>query len=160
MNNIFVNISESTLYPERAIEFVKDDSFGAMNLFLGRIRNNNLGKNVMGVSYDIFDPLACELFKTLCDEARQKCEQNLKCYIEHFKGYLDVGGISVIIAVGSPHRQEAFEACHFLIEELKHRAPIWKKEHYLDGETEWVKGHSLCAHKQTRGFESHKICQQ
>ncbi|MEI7494275.1 MAG: molybdenum cofactor biosynthesis protein MoaE [Alphaproteobacteria bacterium] len=145
------------LHPQQAIDFVTDSGFGAMSLFLGRIRDNNLGKHVVGVSYDVFDSLACCLLKTLIDEAHKNAEQPLKCYIEHFKGYLDVGGVSVLVAVGSTHRQEAFETCQFLIEELKHRVPIWKKEHYINGETGWVQGHSLCAH--TQSLKKYKTCQ-
>lgn len=158
MPNTFVNISQKILIPEKAIDFVNDPAFGATSLFLGRIRNQNMGKSVVGVSYDIFDPLAHELLKTLCVEAQQNSEFPLKCYIEHFKGYLDIGGISVVVAVGSPHRYEAFEACQFLIEELKHRAPIWKKEHYVSGETEWVQGHSLCMHRHSQKTQKHKSC--
>ncbi len=62
------------------------------------------------------------------------------------EGKLEIGGISVIIAVGSPHRDESFQACRYLIEQLKIRAPIWKQEHYVDGVSEWVKGHTLCGH--------------
>lgn len=158
MENTFVNITETPINLQKVVDFVQDNRFGAMDLFLGRIRNNNLGKDVVGVSYDVFDPLAYELFKTLCDEARSIYDQNIKCYIEHFKGYLNVGEISVVIAVGTPHRQEAFDACRFLIEELKHRAPIWKKEYYHDGETEWVQGHALCSHRHTKELKESKQC--
>ena len=63
--------------------------------------------------------------------------------MSHYKGQLDIGGISVIIAVGSPHRAESFEACRYIIEELKKRAPVWKQEHYEHGPSEWLPGHSL-----------------
>ena len=85
-------------------------------------------------------------FETLAQEARQKWGEKLNVYIEHFKGRLDIGGISILIAVSSPHRDESFKACRFIIEEIKHRAPIWKQEHYLDGDSEWVQGHALCSH--------------
>jgi molybdopterin synthase catalytic subunit len=67
----------------------------------------------------------------------------LRCYIEHYKGKLELGGISVIIAVGSPHRDESFKACRYLIEELKVRVPVWKQEHYVDGDAGWLDGHQL-----------------
>lgn len=64
-------------------------------------------------------------------------------YVAHYKGELPVGGISVIIAVSAPHRAETFEACRYVIEELKLRAPVWKQEHYTDGKSDWLPGHSL-----------------
>ncbi len=63
--------------------------------------------------------------------------------ILHYKGQLPVGGVSVVIAVSSPHRAESFEACRYVIEEIKMRAPIWKREHYIDGKSEWLPGYSL-----------------
>ena len=63
--------------------------------------------------------------------------------MSHYKGQLDVGGMSVIIAVSSVHRAESFDACRYLIEELKKRAPVWKQEHYQHGSSEWLPGHSL-----------------
>ena len=59
--------------------------------------------------------------------------------------YLPVGGVSVLVAVSAPHREETFEACRYVIEEIKKRAPVWKKEHYISGESEWLPGHSLVA---------------
>ncbi len=116
---------------------------GAANVFVGRVRNHNLGKEVEAVTYDAFIPLACNVMKKLCEEVAEKFGSQLRCYIEHYKGRLELGGISVIIAVDSPHRDESFQACRYLIEELKIRVQIWKQEHYVDGDIKWLKGHSL-----------------
>lgn len=143
---IYTGISEAPLSIQKAADFVDAAENGALNMFVGKVRNHNLGKAVNAVSYDVFAPLACAVFAELCAEARAQFGDRLKLYIEHYKGKLDIGGISVIIAVGSPHRDESFKACRYLIEQLKIRAPIWKQEHYVDGDSEWVKGHALCGH--------------
>jgi len=64
-------------------------------------------------------------------------------FVSHFYGVLDVGGVSIVIAVSSPHRAESFEACRYVIEEIKKRAPVWKQEHYFEGKSDWLPGHSL-----------------
>ena len=142
----YLAVSTSFISTEEAIQFVGDDAHGATDMFVGTVRNHNLGKQVKGVSYDVFDELTLKTFRDLASEARQKWGEMLNIYIEHFKGRLDIGGISILIAVSSPHRDESFKACRFIIEEIKHRSPIWKQEHYLDGDSEWVQGHALCSH--------------
>ena len=144
--SIYTGISEETLSIQKAADFVDAAENGALNMFIGKVRNHNMGKAVNAVSYDVFAPLACNVFQEICAEATAQFGERLRLYIEHYKGKLEVGGISVIIAVGSPHRDESFQACRYLIEQLKIRAPIWKQEHYVDGVSEWVKGHTLCGH--------------
>lgn len=149
--NIFVGISEQPLSIQKAADFVNAPENGAMDMFVGKVRNHNLGKAVNGVSYDAFAPLACNVFQEICKEATAKFDNRLRCYVEHYHGHLYIGGISVVIAVGSPHRDESFKACRYIIEELKKRAPIWKQEHYVDGDSEWVQGHALCGHHHDDG---------
>ena len=146
-DRIFANISEKPLSIEKAADFVDDNASGATSIFVGRVRNHNLGKAVRAVTYDAFVPLACNVMMQLCLEALDKFGDQLRCYIEHYKGKLGLGGISVVIAVSSPHRDEAFKACRYLIEELKVRVPIWKQEHYLDGDVDWIEGYQLSAPK-------------
>ncbi|MEK6746164.1 MAG: molybdenum cofactor biosynthesis protein MoaE [Pseudomonadota bacterium] len=144
--SIYTGISEEPLSIQKAADFVDVAENGALNMFIGKVRNHNMGKAVNAVSYDVFAPLACNVFHELCAEAKAQFGERLRLYIEHYKGRLTIGGISVIIAVGSPHRDESFKACRYLIEQLKIRAPVWKQEHYVDGDSEWVKGHALCGH--------------
>lgn len=144
--SIYTGISEETLSIQKAADFVDAAENGALNMFVGKVRNHNMGKAVNAVSYDVFTPLACNVFQEICAEAKTQFGDRLRLYIEHYKGKLEIGGISVIIAVGSPHRDESFKACRYLIEQLKIRAPIWKQEHYVDGDSDWVKGHTLCGH--------------
>jgi molybdopterin synthase catalytic subunit len=129
-----------------ALAFVDAPGNGAGALFVGVVRDLNQGRKVRGVSYDVFAPLAEQNFAEICAEAQDKWGEDLRLFVIHGKGRLAVGGLSVIIAAGSPHRGEAFAACRYVIEEIKSRSPVWKQEHYVDGDSEWVKGHALCGH--------------
>ena len=161
MSKIYVdvwNVSEKPLDAMAGLAYVTEKPNGAETMFVGTVRNYNQGKNVLGVSYDVFEPLAKQSFEDICKEAQEKWGQassigqvsgrgTLDLYIVHAKGRLDIGGVSIVIAVGSPHRDEAFKACRYIIEQIKHRSPIWKLEHYADGDSEWTKGCELCTHE-------------
>lgn len=133
-----------------AMAFVEDPDFGGYAVFVGRVRQNNLGRRVTAISYDIFDALALTHFDSMITATRAAIEPRMKAYVAHAKGRLAVGDIAVVVAVGTPHRDEAFRACRQLIEDLKHQSPIWKQEHYVDGDSAWSEGCSLCetAHDQ------------
>lgn len=139
---IHVEISETPLNIQSAYDFVMDSAHGAIDTFVGVVRNHHEGQSVQGITYDVHEGLAEATFKDICLEAQSRWS-GIKCYISHFKGELDIGGISVIIAVSAAHRAETFEACRYIIEEMKKRSPIWKKEHYPHGKSEWLPGHSL-----------------
>lgn len=140
---------------QSALDLITDDAHGAVDVFIGKVRNLNVGRDVLGVTYDVFDALALNTFARLADEARVQWGE-LNIVISHFKGRLAVGGVSILIAVSAKHRDESFRACRFLIEEIKREAPIWKQEHYTDGDSEWVQGHALCQHdKSDSGGHSH-----
>jgi molybdopterin synthase catalytic subunit len=110
------------------------------------VRNTNHGRQVQAVSYDAHPALAETCFREICQEASGRWGETLQVALIHRVGRLEVGEISVSIAIGLPHRDEAYQASRYVIEELKKRAPIWKKEHYIDGESEWLQGHALCSH--------------
>lgn len=152
---IHVSVTTKPIDIAAAHGFVADPAHGAFNSFIGAVRRTNLGKDVVGVSYDVFEPLAEKVLLKLCEKVRDSYGGKINIYLAHYKGRLDVGGISVVIAVSTPHRAESFEACRTLIEELKHSAPIWKQEHYTDGDSEWVQGHALCQHGHGDGHKSH-----
>jgi molybdopterin synthase catalytic subunit len=139
-----VDAADATLDIAAAFEFVADPGFGGYNAFIGRIRDLNHGRRVVGVSYDLFDALALRRFREIADEAIATFGPDLRVSIEHAKGRLDVGGVAVVIAVGTRHRDEAFRACRQVIEAVKHTVPIWKQEHYEDGSSDWSEGCSLC----------------
>jgi molybdopterin synthase catalytic subunit len=122
---------------------------GAAVSFFGVVRELNLGRQVEAIEYEAFAPLAEKCFRDFCLEAKGIWGEGLAATIVHRVGRLAVGDISVAIIVSTPHRAEAYEASRAIIEQLKHRAPIWKKEYYSDGQSDWVRGHALCQHTQT-----------
>lgn len=146
-----VDAAHGRIDPAAALDFVGDPAFGGTTLFLGRIRDFNRGRDVTGISYDLFDPLALTLFREAADTAARDVNAPLKVYVAHAKGRLAVGDIAVVVAAGTPHRDEAFRACRSVIEAVKHRAPIWKQEHYVDGDSTWSEGCSLCTHEHDAG---------
>ncbi len=147
MKNIFIDIwdvTEKQLDPMSALDFVSQKQNGADTLFVGTVRDLNHNKKVLGITYDVFVPAARQSFQDICSRAKEKWGEDLCLYIVHAKGRLSVQGISTVIAVGAPHRDEAFQVCRYIIEEIKKRSPIWKLEHYKDGESDWTKGCELC----------------
>lgn len=134
----------------RALDFVSDPAHGGLALFVGKIRNANVGRDVTGISYDMFAPLANNLFRAFAEEVAAEFGPRVRLFVEHAKGRLAVGDVAVVVAAGTPHRDEAFRACRALIEAVKHRAPIWKQEHYVDGSSEWSEGCSLCEASRTQ----------
>lgn len=143
------NVKDKALDPMAGLAYVTGEGEqvknGAESLFVGTVRNHNLGKKVNGISYDVFEPLAKQSFVEVCQEAQEKWGFELDFYVVHAQGRLDIGEVAIVIAVGSPHRDEAFKACRYVIEEVKHRSPVWKLEHYVDGDSEWSKGCELCS---------------
>ena len=137
-----VSVSTDLLNIQDAYDFVSDPAHGAVDVFVGAVRNHHEGQSVQGITYDVHEVMAEKAFTEICEEARARWPE-IKTYMSHYKGQLDIGGISVIIAVSSPHRAESFEGCRYIIEELKKRAPVWKQEHYESGPSEWLPGHSL-----------------
>ena len=144
MGLIKANISTNDLDVHDAVRYVTDAGHGAIDTFIGTVRDNHNGKAVTGITYDIHKDLAEQVLHRICEEAQDQWPET-KYYVSHYHGSLTVGGISIIIAVSSPHRAESFEACRYVIEEIKKRAPVWKKEHYTDGISDWLSGHSLTA---------------
>ena len=106
-----------------------DPGHGGLNFFFGAVRNRNHGKKVLAIEYDCFEPLAESLLMEIGREAVERWGE-LNIRILHSKGRLNIGDVCVGIGVSSPHRDEAFLACRYVIEELKKRAPIWKSVHW------------------------------
>ncbi len=127
-----------------ALDFVSDPAFGGITVFVGRIRDLNHGRRVTGISYDMYRPLALARFGEIAAQATRDFGPALKLYIAHAMGRLEVGDVAVVVAAGTPHRDEAFRACRAAIEAVKHATPIWKQEHFEDGDSTWSEGCSLC----------------
>lgn len=154
MNGIYCEISPNPISEAEVAARVRCPEHGGMNFFFGAVRKVNGGKEVVSVSYDAFEPLAIRVFHEIAAEARRKWGDGIRLAIVHRTGELVPGDISVGIGVSSRHRDESYQASRYVIEEIKHRAPIWKKETYSDGETEWLKGHALC--QKTGAHEGHR----
>lgn len=146
---ITVEISETPLDIQHACDCVADPAHGAIDTFIGAVRNHHEGQDVIGITYDVHTPLAKQALQEICEEALGIWPES-KYYVAHYKGTLDIGGISVLIAVSAAHREAVFEACRYVIEEIKKRAPVWKQEHYPDGPSAWLPGHSLVAEAETQ----------
>lgn len=118
-------------------ERVRSPQAGAVVLFLGTVREFTQGRQTIALDYDVYTEMARTQLERLEVEARGRWPI-VECAISHRLGRLELGDVSVAVAVSCPHRRDAFEAGQFLIDELKVRVPIWKKENWADGQTEWV----------------------
>ena len=136
-----IDLKKEKIEVNKAEEFISSSKFGASLIFKGTVRETNENKKVTGITYDSHDAMVIKSFEEIYNEIDQKLEIKDKAvYIEHAKGYLKLGEISIIIAVACPHRVEAYKLSRYIIEEIKKRSPIWKKEHYKGSKSEWLKG--------------------
>ena len=122
-----IDISDDKISIDKAQLFITSEKCGASLFFVGTVRNHNNNKNVTGITYDSHDPVV---------------------FIEHAKGYIALGGISIVIAVACKHRAQVFELSRYIIEEIKKRTPIWKKEHYDNEKSSWLKGNVIIDNKE------------
>ena len=143
-----VNIKEKKISLSEAEKFISSSDYGASIYFTGTVRNNNNNKSVIGITYDSHDVLVLKSFKEIYEEASKKLNiDNMAVFIEHAKGYLNLGEVSIIIAVACKHREEAYILSRFIIEEIKKKSPIWKKEHYVDNQSDWLEGNPIVYEK-------------
>ena len=139
-----VDAKKEKILTSNAEEFIKDSKFGASIYFLGTVRNTNDNKAVTGITYDSHDEMVIKSFEEIYNEADQKLDIKDKAvFIEHAKGYLNLGDVSIIIAVACKHRDQAYVLSRYIIEGIKKRSPIWKKEHYQNEDSEWLKGNPI-----------------
>ena len=143
-----VDSKDNKLSISDAEKFVSSVEFGASIFFTGTVRNINNNKSVIGITYDSHDELVIKSFEEIYKEVNEKHNiQDKAVFIEHAKGYLNLGEISIIIAVACKHRDEAYILSRYIIEEIKKRSPIWKKEHYTDNQSDWLKGNPIVNEK-------------
>jgi len=121
---------------DKVVAAVRGPEIGGIVAFIGLVRGRSQGRDVETLDYEAYAQMAEKVFGTICDEIEVR-HPGVRLAIEHRTGHLVVGDIAVALAAGAPHRAEAFAAARELIDELKKRAPIWKKETGPDG-TEWV----------------------
>jgi molybdopterin synthase catalytic subunit len=117
----------------------ENSGIGARSVFEGTVRDTNDGHDVTKLEYECYEPLAMKEGNKILAEAIKKFGL-IDAFCIHRIGTLEVGETAVIVVATSGHRDEAFKGCRYIIDEVKCRVPIWKKEHYQDGETEWLKG--------------------
>ena len=139
-----LDLKKEKIEVKKAEDFISSSKFGASLIFKGTVRNTNDNKKVTGITYDSHNAMVIKSFEEIYNEVEKKLKIKDKAvFIEHVKGYLGLGEISIIIAVACPHRAETYILSRFIIEEIKKRSPIWKKEHYENEKSEWLKGNPI-----------------
>ncbi|HEU0301933.1 MAG TPA: molybdenum cofactor biosynthesis protein MoaE [Longimicrobium sp.] len=132
-------VTEQPIDPGGMLSGTVSQADGAALLFWGVVRNENDGRPVAHLEYSAYAQMAEREMLRIADEARERFGTGA-IHVVHRVGMLEIGEASVAIAVASPHRAEAYEASRYVIEQLKQRVPVWKREGYVDGKTEWVPG--------------------
>lgn len=136
-------LTDSAINTSSLQELLADERAGALVEFTGRVRNHNEGRHVISLEYEAAPSLATAEASRILAEARQRYSL-YRAVCLHRTGLLQVGEAAVYVAVTADHRDEGFQACRYIIDEIKHRLPIWKKETYADGSSGWVN----CRHHQ------------
>lgn len=140
MDNKFdIRLLKTALQVEDCIAFVSAEGVGAIDVFLGTVRNNTSGRKVLSLEFEAYKPMAVSELQKIALKIMEKWPAE-KIAIHHRVGRLEIGELAVVIAVSTPHRLAAFQACQFAIDTLKETVPIWKKEIFEDGES-WVAAH-------------------
>jgi molybdopterin synthase catalytic subunit len=139
-----VDTKKEQIKISNAEQFIVSSKFGANIYFTGTVRNLNDNKEVTGITYDSHDEMVIKSFEEIYNETEQKLNiQDKAVFIEHVKGYVKLGEMSIIIAVACKHRDQAYVLSRYIIEEIKKRTPIWKKEHYINEDSQWLKGNPI-----------------
>jgi len=134
-------ITASVLEPERLVTQVRKDESGAVVLFYGVVRNENMGRRVLYLEYDAYPEMAEKVMRQIAGEAMERWPLS-DIAMQHRTGRLEIGETSLLIAVSSAHRKEAFEAGQYLVDRFKEVVPIWKKEVWEGGEV-WIEGETV-----------------
>ncbi len=138
-----IEVTDRPLELSALFEAVSDPAHGGQASFVGTVRDHHEGHDVLAVTYEAFEPLAKKVLAEIALEAGRR--HGAKVAAAHRLGKLAVGQASVAVAASAVHRAEAFAACREVIEEIKKRLPVWKKEHYVDGDSAWLSGCALHA---------------
>jgi len=132
-------VTDKPLDTQAIINSVEAPEGGAVNVFIGTVRNATKGKEVLQLEFEAYEPMATKELTKIVEQVKQRWSL-LKVAVHHRVGVLAIGEVPVVIAVSTPHRAAGFEACQFIINTLKETVPIWKKEFFEDGEV-WVAAH-------------------
>lgn len=132
-----IEVTANAIEPAALKASLQNPGAGGFCAFEGWVRNRNEGRSVERLEYEAYEPLViAEGEKVLAEAKAQFPYLVARCV--HRTGLLEIGDLAVWVGVAAPHRDEAFKACRYIIDELKVRLPIWKKEHYVDGDSGWV----------------------
>lgn len=132
-------ITTEVISAETVLPMVQSAQHGAALVFLGAVRDHNEGHAVSGVLYDAYGAMAERVLLEIVQEAAARIAP-ARIAAVHRLGELAIGDVSIAIAVSTPHRAEAFDACRYIIEEVKKRLSVWKQERYADGASKWLDG--------------------
>lgn len=135
-----IKISDNPIDIQACIDAVQSERAGAIDVFIGTVRNHNNAKTVVRLEFETYEVMAVKKMEELANQARERWDIE-KIVMIHREGVLQIGEVAVVIAVSTPHRVASFEACQWLIDTLKTVVPIWKKEIYESGE-EWLEAHA------------------
>ena len=130
-------LSSTPLDPDALRRELPAPGAGGFVTFEGRVRSRNQDREVRALEYEAYDGLAGKEGERIVDQARERYGLTAALCV-HRVGRLEIGEIAVWVGVAAVHRGQAFDACRFIIDELKQRVPIWKKEHYADGAAAWI----------------------
>jgi molybdopterin synthase catalytic subunit len=129
-------LTQAPIVAEALARELEEPAHGGLCSFVGLVRDHHQGRSVLRLEYSAYNPMAERVIAEIIDEARARWPAQLA--VRHRLGELAVGDTAVAVVAASAHRGPAFEACRYVIEELKQRVPIWKKEFYTDGTVVWV----------------------
>lgn len=135
-NERHVELTDKPLSLDRCIAAVRGTGMGGIVTFTGMVRLHSRGTTIDHLEYEAYAPMAIKVMTQLCEQIEAEIP-GTRIAVEHRVGYLEIGDVAVVIAAAAPHRAEAFTACRAMIDRLKDRVPIWKKEISVDG-AEWV----------------------
>ncbi|QIX61328.1 molybdenum cofactor biosynthesis protein MoaE [Hymenobacter sp. BT18] len=137
---IHIDLTDQPIDVPTALRSVEADGAGAINTFIGTVRNQSTGRPVVRLEYEAYDSMALHQLRKVAEQAAERWPMLQKVTVVHRKGTLYIGDVAVVVAVSTPHRAESFAACQYIIDTLKQVVTIWKKEFYEDGDV-WVAAH-------------------
>ena len=135
-------ITPDVLDAQQLYDLVRRDDCGAVALFYGIVRNFSEGRDVERLEYEAHESMALKVIRRCAEETKQRFPDIAVVGVWHRVGLLEIGETSLLVAVASPHRAEAFEACHWAVDRVKDTVPVWKKEHWAGGSA-WLEGHEV-----------------
>ena len=135
-------LTREVMDPQQLAELVRRDEAGAIALFYGIVRNHSEGRDVERLEYEAHESMAVRKLREVADETKRRFPEISEIGAWHRIGVLEIGEASLLVAVSSPHRAQAFEACHWAVDRIKDVVPVFKKEHWAGGSA-WVEGHAV-----------------